>query len=516
MDITDARSQAQRVRKTAAPRRSTAAHAQPGAGWTGWLTSLGIGTQLLVAVNSLCLLLATIFLSIDYPREITRLVEARRVSLTEEAVIVQLAVRGMWHHGDESLQDYIDSVCHRITSDDAPGHQIAVQLGDYVLQSRSNGPPSQAMFDAVERAAQTEDHRGTFQGRALVVGDVGDADLRVYVSEYDDDIKRLVRGEVIARIGRLALLAIVAGIVVNALLLRLFVMPLDSTIAAVGRIGAGEFDVRIEGATSRELRQLAGAVNDMSSSLAAAERRRAAQLDKARRIQEYLLPGTFNLPDLSVALLYEPAEEVAGDYYDHIVFPDGSVLLWLADVSGHGIPAAMAAAMLKSLLATATEQCTSAGDVMQFINRHFCAATLPETFATAVAVRFSPDRKVIEFANAGHPAPLVLGPTGETNALKSTGMPLGVDAGAVWEQQEYTPAPGDRLLLYTDGLTETFDEMETCFGRQRLIDLLQAHSESPPDRFLRTLSHALADFRGPRPAGDDVTAVMVVIDHNGQ
>lgn len=476
-----------------------------------WWVERGIGTQLLTAVNSLCLLLAIAFLTIDYRREIDRLVEARRKSLTEEAVIVQTAIRDIQHHGEEAVQQYVDTVCHRISSGDAPGHHVAVRFGDYVMQSQSHGPASIAMFESIETASRNKDYRGVFGARSIVVGSATDGNRHVYVSEYVDDIRRFVRGEALARLGRLTLLAIVAGVVVNTLLLRLFVSPLDRMIAAVGRIGGGEFDIQIENATNRELQHLATAVNDMSASLGAAQQRRTAQLEKARCIQEHLLPKSIPIAGLSIGALYEPAEEVAGDYYDHIALPDGSALLWLADVSGHGIPAAMAASMLKSLLTTAVEQVTSTRDIMQFVNRHFCAATLPETFATAVAVRFSRRQgsTLLEFANAGHPFPLLLKQTGESSTLHSTGLPLGVAPDADWNQGTCHMSAGDRLVLYSDGVIETFDEAGTCFGQRRLTNLLRKNCDVSPDHFTRSLSQALSEFRGPHAADDDVTAVVV-------
>ena len=201
-------------------------------GLRGWWAERGIATQSLVAVNSLCLLLAIIFLGIDYPRQIDRMVEARRASLTGEAIILHAAIRGTQHHGDEALQQYID-ICHQISSGNAPGHHIAVRFGGDVLPSRSHGKPSSEMLDAIEQAAVTENHRGIYRGKAIVVGAVADDNLRLYVSEYVDDIRRYVRGDVLERLGRLALLAVVAGMFVNAVLLRLYISPLDRTIAAV-------------------------------------------------------------------------------------------------------------------------------------------------------------------------------------------------------------------------------------------------------------------------------------------
>ena len=97
---------------------------------------------------------------------------------------------------------------------------------------------------------------------------------------------------------------------------------------------------------------------------------------------------------------------------------------------------------------------------------------------------------------------------------QACGLPLGLDAEAVWDQTECDVGSGDRLVLYSDGVIETFDENETRFGKERLIQLLQDQAGSTCDQLVRRLNELLADFRGGQPANDDVTAVMIGFENH--
>ena len=206
------------------------------------------------------------------------------------------------------------------------------------------------------------------------------------------------------------------------------------------------------------------------------------------------------------------ADEVGGDYYDVITLSDGTVLLCVADVTGHGVSAAMATVLLRSLLHTAAESLCCPREILDFANRRFVEATLPGDFATVILVQVDVQSRRLEYASAGHETALLLSPYGERRVLESTGLILGIDADATWESQECDLAQGERLLLVTDGVTETHGPNGTLFGRDRLIELLQNFPESSLDEVINRIKHALAAFQQGTVQHDDVTMVLAALD----
>ena len=216
----------------------------------------------------------------------------------------------------------------------------------------------------------------------LVVGSDHDGDVSVYVSEYVSDIERSARGQVFWRLARIVLLAAVATGVVNLVFLRMAAKPLEKLVDTVRRIAQGQLGAQAGPFKAAELEYLADEINSMSSSLAESDLQRCREMAKARRIQEHLLPKGIEVPGLTLAHLYQPATEVAGDYFDIVALPDQTWLLCIADVSGHGVPAAMTASMLKTLLLHAIEHHVTPDRILCFINDRFAAVSLEGDFAT--------------------------------------------------------------------------------------------------------------------------------------
>ena len=196
------------------------------------------------------------------------------------------------------------------------------------------------------------------------MGSVHQADTSVYVSEYVTDIEQAAGRQMFQRLTEIVLLVVIMAGVINLVFLRIAAKPLEKLVETVRQIARGQLGVQAGPFKTTELAYLAGEINSMSSSLAEVDRQRHHEMDKARRIQEHLLPGEISIPGLAIANLYQPATEVAGDYYDVVAVSDGSWLLCIADVSGHGVPAAMSAAMLKTLLLHAAEHCVTPGQIL--------------------------------------------------------------------------------------------------------------------------------------------------------
>jgi serine phosphatase RsbU (regulator of sigma subunit) len=226
----------------------------------------------------------------------------------------------------------------------------------------------------------------------------------------------------------------------------------DGLRAAARRIAGREDHV-----TSTE-RRLA----EVERQLAEQRRTLAAEHALAARLQQIILPipeGPIELPGLKVALRYLPAVQesfVGGDWYHAAELRDGSVLLAVGDVAGHGTQAATAMAQLRHALRALAVTTTDPGVLLGLLNRLTCDLDLekPELCGTAVIARYRPESRRLTWAQAGHPPPL-LSRAGRTAPLdRPPGTMLGVTDDAAYACATVHLAPGDVLLLYTDGLIE--------------------------------------------------------------
>ncbi len=470
---------------------------------------LTVRTQLLLAVNLPLTLLLAVFLVYDYRREIYERLEYKSIALEEEAKTLLPAVR-QFHRGDVSgIQRFIDNVCGQMKTTDSPGHHIAVQLPSRIIQATSHGLASPEMFAAIRNAAESPHDRNPHENAALIVGMAKSKGINVYVAESLLDVQESIRAASLRRLTGLVIAFLAAAILVNFVLVRTVTNPINQLVTTVQRIGKGQLGVLSESFGSSELDYLSSEIDAMSLSLAAAERDRKTQMAKAREIQYSLLPGELQIPGLHVSRLFEPAEDVGGDFYDILPMQDDSWLICIADVTGHGIPAAMSAAMLKTLLLQAVETHVTPAELLDVINRRFVAVSLDGDFVSMILLRIKPQSDHLQYASAGHEPGWIISTNGKLRELSSTGLLLGIDEEAAWEQVVVETALGDRLAIMTDGLSETLSPEDEMFGRKRLIGLFEQTRESSLEQSVSVLREALRDFRGDTPQLDDITAVLL-------
>ena len=469
--------------------------------------------QLLIAVNGAMALLLAVFLSVDYQREIANRVSDKHVSLVEEAQILLAAASHLRDEGLHSVQEYIDDVCGQMRETNSPGHHIVVCVDDVVLQAIAHHRASAEIFEAMEAAAAASTHRAKFQDEELVVGVSRRDEMAVYVSEYLTNIRNTAKVQVLRRLPWLLAMAVVAAIVVNLVFLRLAARPLQQLVRTVRQITQGELGVQTGPFNTNEFRVLGDAINSMSVSLAETERRRRSELARAHDIQESVLPGNVEYPGLEVARVYQPAEEVAGDYYDILALPDGTWLLCIADVTGHGIPAAMSAMMLKALLLHATEHQSKPSEVLEFINRRMLTVCRTDTFASMLLARCDLSAMTMEYASAGHEPCLFLSSNGQLRELPSTGLLLAVTEDACWKSDTLALSVGDRVLLTTDGVSEAFSPKKEMFGRERVAQLFERCQELSLVQTVREIEQAVRQHQAGQAPTDDVTVLAFVDTH---
>ena len=217
----------------------------------------------------------------------------------------------------------------------------------------------------------------------------------------------------------------------------------------------------------------------------------------AQGIQRTLHPDAIEeRPGYQIEAFYQPFRAVGGDYFDVIDLPGNRTLFALADVSGKGIAAALLAsniqALVRSLAVTEPDVVTLASRM----NGHLSRYTPSDRFATAVFLLLNRDSGEITYVNAGHNPPLICG-SGPTDFLEATGLPLGLFANAIYEKRVATLAPGDTLLIYTDGLTDSVSG-DSPQG------LLRTAVTTDPHKSLSNLK-ALID---PELNEDDITVLL--------
>jgi len=247
----------------------------------------------------------------------------------------------------------------------------------------------------------------------------------------------------------------------------------------------------------------------MSDSLATSERDRTLRLQKARDIQQNLLPHNVEIPGVNIAITYKPAEEVGGDYLDILPLSNDRWLVCVADATGHGVPAAMSAAMLKTLLLQASERLVSPAEILCEMNRIFMQVHIFGDFASVILLTIDLDKQNINYANAGHDPAWLIDGYGNPRELTATGTLLGIDEDATWEEETIKLTANCRLAVSTDGITETFGPDDSMFSKSRLLEALLCYqNQSLAD----TNAHARKMVDTHRSTGeqtDDVTLLLM-------
>jgi sigma-B regulation protein RsbU (phosphoserine phosphatase) len=229
------------------------------------------------------------------------------------------------------------------------------------------------------------------------------------------------------------------------------------------------------------------------------------ELDVAKRIQLSILPAEFpHSPHFYVAARYLPMTTVAGDFYDYVVAENGQAGLLIADVSGHGVPAALIASMVK--LAAASQR-RNASDPAQFLlgmNSALCRNTQNQ-FVTAAYVYLDSRSRELRYSAAGHP-PMLLLRNGGVVEVHENGLMLALFDSATYETTTRRLEAGDRLLLYTDGLVEACNANGEFLGREGLSAVLRRTSGSPPGEAADLILSAVKNWSASQE--DDLTFIV--------
>jgi sigma-B regulation protein RsbU (phosphoserine phosphatase) len=238
------------------------------------------------------------------------------------------------------------------------------------------------------------------------------------------------------------------------------------------------------------------------------------ELKAVADIQRSLLPAALpKIPGLDIAVHYQTSRHSGGDYYDFFQLPDGQWGILVADVSGHGTPAAVLMAITHSIAHIACDPPVPPARLLAAINERLCRQYTKSSgnFVTAFYGVYDPKDRTLLWSNAGHPPPRLARHGGTAIALPpAASLPLGIEPDEPYGQFVHQLAPGDALLLYTDGITEAREPAGEMFGVER-IDTVLACTPRSSERLIRATLIALESFTDGRAPADDQTLLVMQV-----
>jgi sigma-B regulation protein RsbU (phosphoserine phosphatase) len=238
-----------------------------------------------------------------------------------------------------------------------------------------------------------------------------------------------------------------------------------------------------------------------------------SELELSQLVQRGLLPQSFpSIDGVELAAFSRPAQIVGGDYFDFLRFKDGAHGVVMADVSGHGVSAGMLMSSLQTAFHTLVPEAIAPEEVLQRINRLYVHNVNFTTFITIFFGRLDPRTRTLTYASAGHNPPLLYrSRDGAVERLRPTGAAIGLMEGFPLRADQVKLSAGDRLLLYTDGVTEATNRRDEFFGMDRLEEVVRENHTLPAEGLVRAVRRALDEFSEGRVLDDDTTLVSFAL-----
>jgi sigma-B regulation protein RsbU (phosphoserine phosphatase) len=335
---------------------------------------------------------------------------------------------------------------------------------------------------------------------------------------------------VLAFIGVLFLTIQFIALVIGFALARQITGAVHDLFTGTEHLRNRDFTYHIPVRARDQLGELAESFNVMTGEITTLIRENAekARMEQemlaAREIQQRLLPsGSMTIPGLAVTAFCEPAREVAGDYFDFLQISPTRLGVLIADVSGKGLPAGLYMAQLKVLVQSLARTHQSPAEFLKAVNRVVAANIDSKSFITMSYGVIDLEKKLMTFARAGH-CPLIRVPGAAPAGLRKSelvtpdGLVLGlkIDDGAMFDAMinEVTIplAPGDLVVFFTDGISETMNDAFDCYGEQRLARVLEQYAHLPFEQLRAFIFADLRSFAGAADQHDDMTMVLLKVE----
>ncbi|RPI06655.1 MAG: hypothetical protein EHM64_02135 [Ignavibacteriae bacterium] len=233
-------------------------------------------------------------------------------------------------------------------------------------------------------------------------------------------------------------------------------------------------------------------------------------LELSQKVQRALLPNT--LPEIKrfeIAAFSQPARIVGGDYFDFLRFQDGTHALAIADVMGKGMPASLLMSNLQASLRIIAPEKLKPADVLERLNHIFCHNIRLTKFVTFFLAQIDEATRTLTYCNAGHNPPLLRHADGSIEWLIPTGAAIGLIEQTEFLQNSVILQQGDRVVLYTDGVVESFNKNEEQFGEERLEQFLHNSAALPTSQVIASLRETLHQFTQTTQPLDDTTVIVL-------
>jgi sigma-B regulation protein RsbU (phosphoserine phosphatase) len=246
---------------------------------------------------------------------------------------------------------------------------------------------------------------------------------------------------------------------------------------------------------------------------AAARERVNRELEIAREVQQHLFPQRYpSIPGLDYCGLCRPAREVGGDYYDFLELPEGKLGIAIGDVAGKGIGAALMMASLEAALRGQAAVVENLTELIERVNKLVYGASTANRYATFFYAEYEPRNRQLLFVNAGHNPPMVVrGLNGDSRLfrLEPSGPPVGLLPNSPYEQNAFALQPGDIVVLFTDGISESMNSEDEEWGEERLMEIAKNCYGRPALEIMNRIMDASQAFAAGAPQHDDMTVVAL-------
>jgi serine phosphatase RsbU (regulator of sigma subunit) len=299
------------------------------------------------------------------------------------------------------------------------------------------------------------------------------------------------------------------------------VRPIEELEAGVVEIGKGKLGAQVKVVSDDEIGVLARNFNAMSKTLKKntkellEKEKLTKELDIARSMQQNMLPDKApKLKGLEISGSLRPATQIGGDIYDFLQADENGAYIFIADVTGHGVPAGMVANITHSSLYSFSSVFKKTDEIMKSMNKIVHAKTQPNMFATALLAYWNEKTRALNFCNAGHEEALLYrAKTKQVELVGKGGMALGMTANAdkILQEQSLKMESGDVMVFYTDGIPEAWKNKKTNLGMEAFTELAsEVISTAKSARSIREGIIARVDlFRQDYPQQDDITIVVM-------
>jgi serine phosphatase RsbU (regulator of sigma subunit) len=325
------------------------------------------------------------------------------------------------------------------------------------------------------------------------------------------------RNSLLVRVVLSTLVAIIFGVGVSFVLASLVSKPVNKLIDDITMVSRGKLDHKTIPTSKDEIGVLARTFDAMTQNLKVAQDReienqaREHDMKIATEIQAGLLPSKIPaMKGYDLDAYYRPSKEVGGDYYDYINIDQTHLGITVADVSGKGIPGSMVMTMARSLLRMEASRNLSTSDTLKKVNKVVARDIRRGMFVTALYLILDIPKRTILVSSAGH-NPLIVfrGKTKKLEMVNPNGIALGFDKGPIFDrtikEELVQLAPGDRVVLYTDGVVEAMDENHEEYSDERFNQVCQKVGDRNSNQFINILVGDLGKHQGKADQHDDIT-----------